>query len=333
MSLAGRIAWDDTILPFQLDRADIRGRVARLDSVLETHPRPARLSGAGGGAGRRGDAADRADRPDDQAALEAQPAGPRPGPDPADRHRLFRPGAEGEPARMRAYAGFDAGARGRGAARPFDLLGDGVFAILIDQGRGTTPYQGITPIAGGSLADCAETYFAQSEQLPTRFALAMGEAMEPGGPRAGAAAGVMLQHMPKGVARRRGRRRPGPDGLLAAEDMLDGADAENWRRAVTLLETVEATELIGPHVGAEAAAAAALPRGGAAGLRARSRCASAAPAARRRWCDRCRSTRPSDIADMTTRRGQGDRRLPVLRRALRVRSRRARSRREAAELD
>ena len=36
MTLAGRIAWDDTILPFQLDRADIRGRVGRLDLVLET---------------------------------------------------------------------------------------------------------------------------------------------------------------------------------------------------------------------------------------------------------------------------------------------------------
>ena len=33
--------------------------------------------------------------------------------------------------------------------------------------------------------------------------------------------------------------------------MLDGADAENWRRAVMLLETVEATELVGPHVGTE----------------------------------------------------------------------------------
>ena len=46
MSLAARIAWDDTILPFQLDRADIRGRVARLDATLETilaqheYPRP-----------------------------------------------------------------------------------------------------------------------------------------------------------------------------------------------------------------------------------------------------------------------------------------------------
>jgi molecular chaperone Hsp33 len=43
----------------------------------------------------------------------------------------------------------------------------------------------------------------------------------------------------------------GPDGLLAAEDVLDGTDAENWRRAVMLLETAEATELIGPHVGTE----------------------------------------------------------------------------------
>ena len=30
-----QIAWDDTVLPFQLDRSDIRGRVVRLDGVLE----------------------------------------------------------------------------------------------------------------------------------------------------------------------------------------------------------------------------------------------------------------------------------------------------------
>ena len=29
------IAWDDTVLPFQLDRSDIRGRVARLDGALD----------------------------------------------------------------------------------------------------------------------------------------------------------------------------------------------------------------------------------------------------------------------------------------------------------
>ena len=35
MSLGTKIAWDDTVLPFQLDRSDIRGRVARLDGVLD----------------------------------------------------------------------------------------------------------------------------------------------------------------------------------------------------------------------------------------------------------------------------------------------------------
>ena len=35
MTLTEMIAWDDTVLPFQLDRSDIRGRVARLDGVLD----------------------------------------------------------------------------------------------------------------------------------------------------------------------------------------------------------------------------------------------------------------------------------------------------------
>ena len=36
MTLGTKIAWDDTILPFQLDRSDIRGRVLRLDGTLDT---------------------------------------------------------------------------------------------------------------------------------------------------------------------------------------------------------------------------------------------------------------------------------------------------------
>ena len=41
----------------------------------------------------------------------------------------------------------------------FDQIGQGYFAVLIDQGEGTIPYQGMTPLAGGSLAACAQTYF------------------------------------------------------------------------------------------------------------------------------------------------------------------------------
>ena len=35
MTLGSKIAWDDTVLPFQLDVSDIRARVARLDGVLD----------------------------------------------------------------------------------------------------------------------------------------------------------------------------------------------------------------------------------------------------------------------------------------------------------
>jgi molecular chaperone Hsp33 len=251
MTLAGRIAWDDTILPFQLDRADIRGRVGRLDSVLETilgqHDYPAPVAALVAEATLITALIGQTIKLRWRLSLQIRGDGPV---------RMiatdyFGPAEEGQPARMRAYAAYDGEALAvADAARPFGLLGDGVFAIMIDQGPGTAPYQGVTPIAGASLADCAETYFAQSEQLPTRFALAMGEAIEPGGETHWRGGGVLLQHMPKASPYAK-QEATGFDGLLAPEDMLDGDDADNWRRAVMLLETVEATELVGPHVGAE----------------------------------------------------------------------------------
>ena len=35
MTYGTKIAWDDSVLPFQLDASDIRGRVARLDGALD----------------------------------------------------------------------------------------------------------------------------------------------------------------------------------------------------------------------------------------------------------------------------------------------------------
>jgi molecular chaperone Hsp33 len=35
MATGNQITWDDTVLPFQLDASDIRGRVVRLDGVLD----------------------------------------------------------------------------------------------------------------------------------------------------------------------------------------------------------------------------------------------------------------------------------------------------------
>lgn len=248
MSIAGQIAWDDTILPFQLDRADVRGRVARLDSVLETilrqHAYPTPVAALIAEAVLLTALIGQAIKLNWRLSLQIRGQGPV---------RLlatdyFGPIAEGEPARMRAYASFDAVAVAAHQGAPYDLVGGGIFAILIDAGPGAAPYQGMTPITGASLADCAETYFAQSEQLPTRFALAMGEAMTPGAPDARwRSGGVMLQHMPKAPARLDAEA--GTDGLTTAFDLLDGDEAEDWNRAVTLLSTVEATELIGPRVG------------------------------------------------------------------------------------
>lgn len=50
------------------------------------------------------------------------------------------------------------------------LLGEGVLTITIDPVKGQR-YQGIVPITENTLAGCLETYFQQSEQLPTQIQL------------------------------------------------------------------------------------------------------------------------------------------------------------------
>ncbi len=257
MTLGSQIAWDDTVLPFQLDLSDIRGRVARLDGVLDRvlaqHDYPPQVEALVAEAATLTALIGQTIKLRWKLSLQIRGDGPV---------RLiatdyYGPTDQGEPARIRAYAAYDAQDLDD-ATQPFDLVGQGYFAILIDQGPGTVPYQGITPIAGRSLSDCAETYFAQSEQLPTRFALTFGKAQVPGRAEHWRAGGVMLQHMPKaspfagtadgqtGDATDPGGS--GEGGLLAPADILSGDDGENWNRANLLLDTVEDIELIGPSV-------------------------------------------------------------------------------------
>ena len=246
MSMINQIAWDDTVLPFQLDRSSIRGRVARLDGVLDHI-----LS--------------RHDYPPAVSALVAELAllTALIGPTVKLRWKLslqvrgngavrtiatdfYAPEAEGQPARIRAWASFDPDRLDD--RPPFEQIGEGYFAILIDQGQGTHPYQGITPLSGGSLSSCAQTYFAQSEQLPTRFSVAYGRSQLSGEPEHWRAGGVMLQTLPA-QPMGMGEGGSGEDGLIEAADILQGAESENWNRANLLLDTVETLELIGPTVG------------------------------------------------------------------------------------
>lgn len=247
MTIGSQIAWDDTVLPFQLDRSDIRGRVARLDGVLENvlrqHRYPVAIEALVAEASLLTALIGQAVKLRWKLSLQVRSNGPV---------RIiatdyYGPTEEGAPARIRAYASFDP-ERLDEAADPFSQIGAGYFAVLIDQGEGMVPYRGITPIAGGSLSACAETYFAQSEQLPTRFALSFGRSALPGEAPVWRAGGVMLQHMPKaspGIAADAGS---GEGGLLTHADILTGDEGENWTRANVLLDTVEELELVGPSV-------------------------------------------------------------------------------------
>ena len=246
MTTLSQIAWDDTVLPFQLDRSDIRGRVARLDGVLENvlaqHNYPAVIETLVAEIALLTALIGQTVKLRWKLSLQVRGSGPI---------RIlatdyYAPTEEGAPARIRGWASFDTETLDPNAD-PFSQIGDGYFAILIDQGQGTTPYQGITPLAGGSLSACAETYFAQSEQLPTRFSLAFGRSTLPGQSEAWRAGGVMLQHMPPASPLRTDGG-SGEAGLLQAEDILDGDQQENWTRANVLLDTVEQLELIGPTV-------------------------------------------------------------------------------------
>ncbi len=246
-SIGSKIAWDDTVLPFQLDRSDIRGRVARLDGVLDKvlaqHDYPPAIEALVAEMCLLTALIGLTIKLRWKLSLQVRGSGAV---------RLiatdyYGPTDKGEPARIRAYAGYE-----KDMIDPdgpgFEQVGAGYFAVLIDQGAGTTPYQGITPIAGGSLSSCAETYFAQSEQLPTRFALTFGRSQTPGENESWRAGGMMLQHMPKASPFAKGGG-SGEGGLLEARDiMLDETVEENWTRVNALLDTVDDIELIGPTV-------------------------------------------------------------------------------------
>ena len=247
MASGTTITWDDTVLPFQLDVSDIRGRVVRLDGaldeILSQHQYPPQIEALVAETALLTALIGQSIKLRWKLSLQVRGKGAA---------RLiatdyYGPSDEGEPARSRAYASYDAD-RLDPAASAYSQVGEGYFAVMLDQGAGMTPYQGFTPIAGNSLSDCAQTYFAQSEQLPTRFALTFGKSQMPGHPSHWRGGGVMLQHMPQvgqSVASPEGS---GEGGLLTHTDILAGEPAENWTRVNALLDTVEELELIGPTV-------------------------------------------------------------------------------------
>ena len=112
------------------------------------------------------------------------------------------------------------------------LFGKGHLAITFDIAATGQRYQGIVPLEGASLSEAIETYFAQSEQVPTRIRTAIS-------PDSGRciAAGILVQHLPEGE-----------DGRERLHARLDHP---HWEHVAILAESVRQGELVDPSLSLE----------------------------------------------------------------------------------
>ena len=107
----------------------------------------------------------------------------------------------------------------------FALFGKGYLAITFDQPATDERYQGIVPLEGESLGQAAESYFTQSEQIPSivRLTAAKGEA-------GWTAGGILFQHLPEGE-----------EGRERLHTRLDHPD---WPHVAVLAGSVKNDELL-----------------------------------------------------------------------------------------
>lgn len=144
------------------------------------------------------------------------------------------PSRKGAPGRLRAYAGFDDVLHEPDAGSGIELLGEGYFAVIIDQGKDLRPYQGITPLAGDTLADCAETFFFRSEQLRSLFRIAILSRTGDDARMTWQGGGLMMQQLPSGN-----------------RNAADSDHEDSWERVRVLLDSATTDEMIGPDVSPE----------------------------------------------------------------------------------
>ncbi|MBR7621298.1 Hsp33 family molecular chaperone [Phenylobacterium sp. 20VBR1] len=229
MSIETATAPDDLVAPFQIEGEPVRGRLARLgaavDEILAAHDYPEPVANLLGEACALAALVGSALKFDGRLIVQAQGDGPV-------RYVVVDYDTDGA---LRGYCRYDPDAVAKAASgfvRPGakTLLGDGVFIMTVDQGVDMDRYQGITTIEGETLALCAEQYFAQSEQTPTRVRLAVGQA-DLGDGLAWRAGGMLIQNI--------------------AEDENRGPTAEAWVRTQAFFETIGEDELLDPTISAE----------------------------------------------------------------------------------
>jgi molecular chaperone Hsp33 len=116
------------------------------------------------------------------------------------------------------------------------LFGSGYLALTVDQGPDTQRYQGIVPLEGATLTDCAHTYFRQSVQLEAVLKIAVDRVPDPEGGLRWRAGALILQKLEqRGVQQQSG-------------DDRDPDSDDAWRRAVVLLGSCTSEELLDPQL-------------------------------------------------------------------------------------
>lgn len=219
---------DDLILPFKLESADVRGRLVRLgplvDEVLLRHAYPQPVSILLGEMLVLAAAIARSFKFDGTFSLQTESEGP------VDL-MIADFTTSGE---MRAYARTSGSASGTfsfddvsgGSPSVPHLLGAGRLAFTLDQGPDTERYQGIVPLEGATLVDCAHAYLRQSEQLDAALRVDVTPPQTKD-PRAGwRAGGIMIERLASD--------RP---------DDLDDEAEDDWRRALALVASTAPGEL------------------------------------------------------------------------------------------
>ena len=136
---------------------------------------------------------------------------------------------------IRGYADFDEDRLAQLGANPplSALFGEGYLAITFDvPGRGGR-YQGIVPLEGDSLAQACESYFMQSEQVPTLVRVAV----QTTGERT-FAAGLLAQHL--------------PDGEVGRERLHARLNHPHWEHVEVMASSIRHEELIDEDIPLEA---------------------------------------------------------------------------------
>jgi len=175
----------DFVLPFELPALGLRGRLIRLDNVssraLSTHPLPEAAQRVLAEALVLAALLGSALKFEGRLSVQLKGNGPL---DllVTDYFAGATPGGG-----LRGYARLnEQHFAANGQPAQFDkLAGSGALAITIEPKKGAQTYQGLVPLSADGLSASAETYFFQSEQLPTALRLSAGPTYRSGGGVAG----------------------------------------------------------------------------------------------------------------------------------------------------